>query len=138
MREASVVRFRGFYCFGCGVGFALTSPVGGALDADQRAPSDRHLARAKAQVPHFEIHGLRDAVREAKFSNGEGRLIGEWFTAGDLGAGHVVVSMKTHRRRYGCGEFSHYANCARKSRNPRCQPLRRPRARRNTSRFETA
>jgi hypothetical protein len=95
MREVPVVRFRGFYCFrrfGCGVGFALTSPVGSGLDADQRAPSDRHLARTKAQVPHFEIHGLRDAVSPAKLRDRESRRergISDDFAAGDFGASHL-------------------------------------------------
>src|SRR5215831_6502304 len=66
MREAPVVRFRGFYCFGCGVGFALTSPVGGALDADQRARADPHHAWAPSLALHFEIHVLADVMPDAK------------------------------------------------------------------------
>src|SRR5437870_12419294 len=53
-------------------GFACLAPFGGGFLRDQSARADRHLARAKAQVPHFEIHGLRDPVRPAKLRDAEG------------------------------------------------------------------
>src|SRR6516225_1282445 len=52
--------------FGCGVGFALMSPVGSGLDADQRAPSDRHLARTASFLFQLEKERLRDVVRDAE------------------------------------------------------------------------
>ena len=69
MREAPVVRFRGFSVsggFGCGGGFALMSPVGSGLDADQRAPSDRHFARTASFLFQLEKERLRDVVGDAE------------------------------------------------------------------------
>jgi hypothetical protein len=72
-----------------GGGFARLAPFGGGFLRDQPARADRHLARAKAQVAELEIHALRNAVRLAEFCDGEGRLIGEDFAAGDFGASHL-------------------------------------------------
>jgi len=74
------------------VGFARLAPFGGGLLRDQPARADRHLARTKAQVPHFEIHGLRDAVSPAKLRDRESRRergISDDFAAGDFGARHL-------------------------------------------------
>src|SRR6516225_7092342 len=81
--------------FGCGVGFALMSPVGSGLDADQRAPSDRHLARTASFLFQLEKERLRDVVRDAegfdRVSAGRDRADGFVevalrFLAGDLSA----------------------------------------------------
>jgi hypothetical protein len=42
---------------------SFAAPFSGGFLRDQPARADRHLARAKAQVPHFEIHGLRQQRR---------------------------------------------------------------------------
>jgi hypothetical protein len=76
--------------FDSGGSFAGFTPFGGGFVRDQPARADCHLARAEAQVPHFEIHGLRDAVRAAKLGDCESRLM-EHFAAGDFGTRHCVV-----------------------------------------------
>src|SRR5262245_1934498 len=67
--------------------FARPAPFGSRLLTDQPARADRHLARAKAHGPHFEVHRFRNVVIPAKLAD----RIGCWRATDPRGA---IVHMR--------------------------------------------